>query len=228
MKSPPWVHQLALQELTRKGRILSWICIPICTLWPTRVSLALEEPNSYVFSLMELKSTFVLTSFILWEELQGDQLQGYVCLSTASSWRSWLSRASIFLKMEWSYLVKSWFPYILSKVERFTPLFKGQKRALPSLRRVDPPFIPLPLGKAQRLLVSLNFPKHLPLTLRSLNLLALTLNLNHLSLMWIGWWQWWRVYMNASLDLQISCILIIIIFSTWPPLWHSWMRFNIS
>ena len=63
MKSPPWVHQLALQDSSWKWRLLPWLCVQTCTLWPTRVSLVLEEPNSYVISLMELKSTFVLTSF---------------------------------------------------------------------------------------------------------------------------------------------------------------------
>ena len=90
-----------------------------------------------------------------------------------------------------------------------------------------PHLMPLPLGKIQLLLMSPNFLKHLLLTLRSLNLLALTLSLDHLSLTWIGWWLWWRVYVNAFLNLQISCVLTIIMFSfAWPPLRHSWMRFS--
>ena len=163
--SPPRVHQLAFQDLSWKWRLLPWLCIQTCTLWPTRASLTLEKPNSYVISLMELKSTFVLTSLRSWEELRGNQLQGHVYLSAASSWRSWLSRASILLKMEWSCLVKVRFPCILSRAARFTPLLKGQRRALQSLWRLDPPLMPLPLGKAQLLLVFPNFLRHLLLTL---------------------------------------------------------------
>ena len=131
--------------------------------------------------------------------------------------------------MEQSCLIKVRFPCILFKATRFTPLLKGQRRALPSLRRVDPPLMPLPLGKAQLLLLFPNFLRHLLLTLRSLNLPALTFSLDHLILTWIGWWLWWRVYMNAFLDLQISCILTTIMFSfTWSPLRHSWMRFSVN
>ena len=129
--------------------------------------------------------------------------------------------------MEWSCLIKVRFPCILSRATRFTLLLKGQRKALPSLWRVDPPPMPLPLGKVQLLLVFPNFLRHLLFTLRSLNLPTLTLNLELLT--WIGWWLWWRVYMNAFLYLQISCILTIIMFSfAWSPLRHSWMRFSVS
>ena len=131
--------------------------------------------------------------------------------------------------MERSCLIKVWFPCILFKAARFTPLLKGQRRAPPSLHWMDLrlPFLPLPLGKAQLLLVSPNFLRHYLLRLRSLNLPALTLSLDHLSLTWIGWWLWWRVYMSAFLDLLISCILTIIMFSfAWLLLRHSWMRFS--
>ena len=63
---------------------------------------------------------------------------------------------------------------------------KGQKRVPPNLQKVDSPLMPLPLGKAQLLLMSPNFLKHLLLTLWSLNLPTLTFNLDHLSLMCIG------------------------------------------
>ena len=133
--------------------------------------------------------------------------------------------------MERSYLIKVWFPCIFFRAARFTPLLNGQRRAPPSLHWMDLrlPFLPLPLGKAQLLLVSPNFLRHYLFKLQSLNLLALTLSLDHLSLTWIGWWLWWMVYMSAFLDLLISCILRTIMFSfAWLLLRHGWMRFSIS
>ena len=152
MKSPPWVHQLALQDSSWKWRLLPWLCVQTCTLWPTRVSLALEEPNSYVISLMELKSTFVLTSFIFWEGLQDDQLQGNVYLVATPSWRLWLSSASILQ-----------FPSILFKAARFTPLLKGQRKVPPSLWKVDLRLPPAsPIGKSSTASSVSKLPETLP------------------------------------------------------------------
>ena len=133
--------------------------------------------------------------------------------------------------MEQSYLIMVRFPCTLFKVARFTPLLKGQIRAPPSLHWVDLrlPLLPLPLGKAQLLLMSPNFLRHYLLTIWSLNIPTLTLSLDHLFLTWIGWWLWWRVYMSAFLNLLISCILTIIMFSfALLLLRNSWMRFSAS